>query len=98
MIDDIRPQVSQFSNARPVRPAEESRPAADATSPAKTPRTDSVQISPEARAMAAKAEGGTLSPERVAEIRQKILQGAYDSTEVLQTVARRILGSGDLGL
>jgi hypothetical protein len=37
-----------------------------------------------------------LSPERIANIRQRILEGAYASDAVLETVARRILKSRDL--
>jgi len=35
------------------------------------------------------------SPERIEEIRQKILDGAYNSLENIEQVARRILSSGD---
>ena len=37
-----------------------------------------------------------LDPARLAEIRQRILDGAYDSLETVEQVARRILASGDL--
>lgn len=37
-----------------------------------------------------------LSPERIARIRQRIVDGVYASSGVLETVARRILRSGDL--
>ena len=37
-----------------------------------------------------------LSPERIARIRQRIFDGVYASSAVLETVARRILKSGDL--
>lgn len=61
-----------------------------------TPR-DSVSISPEARALA--DQMGTqspLAPERMAEIRQRILEGAYDTVAVAGEVARRVLASGDV--
>jgi len=35
------------------------------------------------------------SPERIEEIRQRILDGAYNSLENIEQVARRILSSGD---
>ena len=35
-------------------------------------------------------------PARLAEIRQRILDGAYNSLETVERVARRILSSGDL--
>lgn len=37
-----------------------------------------------------------LTPDRIARIRQRILDGAYASDAVLDTVARRLLRSGDL--
>ena len=37
-----------------------------------------------------------LSPERSASIRTRILSGAYDTVEVVDKVAQRILASGDL--
>jgi len=37
-----------------------------------------------------------LSPERVTEIRNRILEGAYESLPMVDQVARRILGSGDV--
>jgi negative regulator of flagellin synthesis FlgM len=64
---------------------------------------DQVQISDAGRALAARAneslEGGAraeLTPERVGEIRQRILEGAYNSLEVVDEVARRMLERGDI--
>jgi hypothetical protein len=37
-----------------------------------------------------------LTPERTAEIRQRILERAYDSPQIVATVARRLLQNGDL--
>ncbi|HEV2148570.1 MAG TPA: hypothetical protein VGR37_14295 [Longimicrobiaceae bacterium] len=37
-----------------------------------------------------------LTPERIAEIRRRIREGAYDSAAVAGEVARRILRRGDL--
>ncbi len=99
MIDDIRPQgvpLGQSSGAQAPRPAERAGESAQSTSPAR--RGDSVQISQEARAKLAEASASGLAPERAAEIRQRILQGAYDTSGVIRAVAERILGSGDLGL
>jgi anti-sigma28 factor (negative regulator of flagellin synthesis) len=64
-------------------------------------RSDRVQISDAGRALAAQAANGAtesegLSPERVDQIRQRILQGAYNSTEVVDQVARRMLERGDI--
>ncbi len=83
----------------PVRD-ESDKPAA---APSKdTPeRNDSVQISEAGRALAGQVSGESaarpgLSAERTAEIRKKILEGAYDSVGIVDEVARRILRSGDL--
>lgn len=37
-----------------------------------------------------------LRPERVAEVRRRIREGAYDSAGVLEEVARRMLARGDV--
>jgi anti-sigma28 factor (negative regulator of flagellin synthesis) len=92
-----------LSNVGPVRSATD-RPAraprereAQAPAAKATPR-DSVQISAEGRARAAEsvAEAPGLSPERAEAIRAKILEGAYNTVEMADEVARRILQSGDL--
>lgn len=64
---------------------------------------DKVQISDAGRALAARetealdAKGrAELTPERVGEIRQRILEGAYNSMEVVDEVARRMLERGDI--
>lgn len=76
-------------------PARAPKPA-DAQPQRTTPR-DSVSISPEARKLAEQAGAeATLSPERAAEIRKKILDGAYNSAEMAGEVAKRILASGDV--
>jgi hypothetical protein len=64
-------------------------------------RTDSVQISDAGRALAQGAGAahhavGGLTPERAADIRQRIRAGAYDSPQVAERVARRMLDSGDV--
>ena len=56
-------------------------------------RRDSVEISDAGRALAG---ASPLSADRVAQVRQRILAGAYNSTEVVDTVARRILQRGDI--
>lgn len=64
-----------------------------ATKPAKS---DSVQISAEGRRMQAQQQGDSLEPDRVAELRNKVLTGAYNTLDVVDQVARRILTRGDL--
>ena len=95
----------------PVTPAQRSAgvaPAGEAGAPpvrpaAVAPRTDSVQISDAGRAKVAQMVGGPaaagraeLTPERVGEIRRRVLERAYDSLGVVDEVARRLLASGDL--
>lgn len=75
-------------NAKPVSPA----------APV-SPRRDSVQISDSARTLAQRAESeerATMDPQRVSEIRQKVYQGAYNTLDVVDQVARRILTRGDI--
>jgi len=62
-------------------------------------RPDQVQISDAGRAMTSLDSGSVdrgLSAERVAEIRHRILEGAYETLPMVDQVARRILGSGDV--
>lgn len=63
---------------------------------------DTVEISEEARARAAEGAAadqipsGTLAPERLAELRRLIMDGAQDSDNVADETMRRIVQSGDL--
>lgn len=60
---------------------------------------DRVEISEEGRALAAAGKQGTtgdLSPERVSELRQRVLAGAYNSVQVVDEIARRMLDRGDI--
>jgi hypothetical protein len=63
-------------------------------------RTDKVEISDAGRALAARETDRTvaagLDPIRASHIRHRVLSGAYDSLDVVDTVARRLLKSGDL--
>jgi hypothetical protein len=52
-----------------------------------------VELSAQGRAL---AEGSSLTPDRIHQIRQNILQGAYDSADVVDKVAQSILKSGDI--
>ncbi len=86
-------------------PARGSTPAARvADEPSSGPATpvaarpkDVLDLSPAARAFVARAEDeGTLSAERMLQIRQRVLDGAYDSPAVLDAVAHKLRQSGDL--
>jgi negative regulator of flagellin synthesis FlgM len=96
--DVLRPAA-----AKPV--GEVKGPAADASSAQPTAsagtsagRSDSVQISDAGRALATSAPSspGSLSAERVAELRKRVLEGAYNSANVVDQVAKRILERGDV--
>lgn len=54
---------------------------------------DSVELSAEG---IARAKDATLTDQRIAQIRQNVLQGAYDSAHVVDQVAKKILASGDV--
>ena len=76
-------------------------PATSPTAPVKRREAppDSVHISDAGRALA--SDGATkstdsLSPERVAQLRRNVLDGAYNSTKMADQVARRMLDSNDV--
>ena len=83
----------------PTTPAKQDG-AAVSTSPASAvaPRKDSVAISDAGRALSkgASSKAGSLTPERVADLRKKVLEGAYNSTPVVDAVAKRLLSTGDV--
>ena len=54
---------------------------------------DSVELSAEGLA---RSKDATLTGQRIAQIRQNVLQGAYDSAHVVDQVAKNILASGDV--
>ncbi len=97
-------------NAGPVRPdsAQSSQPAGVAdgdgvravvATPPSVDRSDKVSISDAGRALAARDGGpdaAALDPSRASQIRDRVLNGAYDTLEVVDAVARRLLRSGDL--
>jgi hypothetical protein len=74
-------------------------PAA-APAPAAINRSDKVEISDAGRALAARETDRTanagLDPARASHIRTRVLSGAYNSLDVVDTVARRLMKSGDL--
>lgn len=71
-----------------------------ASGTASVDRTDKVQISDAGRALAARETDRTvqagLDPIRASHIKHRVLSGAYDALDVVDTVARRLLQSGDL--
>lgn len=63
------------------------------------PKSDSVSLSDAGRSLAARLDQQSqdaFDPERVAELRTKVLNGAYNTLDVVDQVARRILSRGDI--
>ena len=88
-LDSLRPTPASIPAVQ--RPAQEV-----VQSPATKPvKSDSVQISDAGRRMNTE-QASALDPERVAELRTKVLTGAYTTLDVVDQVARRILMRGDL--
>lgn len=99
----INSRVGQPTPAMPAAKIEQSDAArqtpANGTPAVAPDRSDKVQISDAGRALAAKdgaAEGSSLSAERIAQLRQRVLDGAYNSLDVVDEVAKRIMARGDL--
>lgn len=92
------PRVAPSTSAPAEKQGGEAAPAKAA--PVTTPRQDSVAISDAGRALsgsrASTKATSSLTPERVADLRKKVLEGAYNSTHVVDTVAKRLLSTGDV--
>jgi hypothetical protein len=87
----VTPDVSTNA-AKAVREAPKAAPNSGSAPAAPAPRTDRVELSAQGKALSQ----ASLTPERTAQIRQNILQGAYDATHVVSQVAQAILKSGDI--
>jgi anti-sigma28 factor (negative regulator of flagellin synthesis) len=73
------------------------RAAESAQATPERPTQDTVSFSDEARALASgTATRAAASVERVEDVRQRILMGAYNTAEMAGEVAKRILQRGDL--
>ena len=85
----------QSQAARAVRDTSKSvkRDAGTLSRPTPSAPQDSVELSAEGRALGI---ASALSADRVHHIRQRILSGAYESLDVIDTVARQILQRGDV--
>ena len=87
---------------RPDRPRDpqsvgDARESRGARTPSQMERLDRVEISDAGRARAGRLEPVDRgNSQRLAEIRQRVLRGAYDADTVAGEVARRILDRGDL--
>lgn len=95
--DALRPDRAAIP-ATPVAPANaEGQATISPVAPVR--KADSVELSDSGRSMAKRLnveERAALDPERTAELRRKVLEGAYNTLDVVDQVARRILQRGDL--
>ena len=93
-------EILRSDQARELQRSALNRQKQNATQPSSpVDRGDKVQISDAGRALAAQAAsdaGGELTPERISEIRDRIMSGAYHSLEIVDQVARKMLESGDI--
>ena len=96
--DPIRPAVQTPATKVDQSENRGGAPAPASSGSARPARGDSVQISDAARAALAgtSSAGGPLTPERTAELRKKVLEGAYNSLNVVDHVAKRIIERGDV--
>lgn len=101
-IHEIRPDPPR-SVPEPASRATESDRVAGVQPARRVEWTDRIEISQDARRLAeATASDGPdqavdgLAPERVAEIRERIRSGFYDSPAVAERVARRMIEWGDI--
>jgi hypothetical protein len=92
----LSPDVAQ--STQPVDGGERATVNPVVPTPSSSDRSDKVQISDAGRALAARGsdKAVNLDPVRSADVRRRILSGAYDTVEVVDAVARRLLASGDL--
>lgn len=92
---DATTQTANVTQTEPVQPTGAGSPSSGAGGE----RSDKVEISDAGRALAARdgVDGSsTVDSTRASEIRGRILSGAYNTLDVVDSVARRILDSGDL--
>ena len=73
------------------------RPTENVATAPERPKQDTVSFSDEARALASgSSTRAAASSERVEDVRQRVLLGAYNTAEMAGEVAKRILQRGDL--
>lgn len=87
-----RPDRSREVTIQPVGPRERE----GKRTPAQIEKFDRVEISDAGRARASKLEPTSAATnERLAEVRRRVLSGAYSTDAVVGEVARRIIDRGD---
>ncbi|MGH7505482.1 MAG: hypothetical protein ACRELX_07510 [Longimicrobiales bacterium] len=99
-VRDIRPEPVGPGHATPVNPVRGVPDRQDAPqAPEARDREDLVEISDEARALAAQGEPAaatSLGAERLLALRRWVQSGGYDAPEVTDRVARRLIELGDV--
>ena len=92
----LRPDTTRASQAADTAESDAIRSVTQ--TPSSADRSDKVSISDAGRALAARDGGDSVSldPARASLIRDRVLSGAYDTLEVVDAVARRLLDSGDI--
>ena len=96
-IRDIRSDMPGAAPIQPVRAVHDRGGAQNA--PEARDRDDLVEISEEARALAAREEvtpEPSLGEERILELRRWIQAGGYDAPEVIDQIARRLIERGEV--
>ena len=89
----VRPERSRKPEAPHILPVDKRRK----DEPARLERPDRVEISAAGRAKATRvAPVAPESADRLAQIRRRVLEGAYNLDAVVADVARKIAKSGDL--
>lgn len=102
-IERIRPDPLQPPEPRPARGpyGPEGEGPAPVRGAEAAGRVDRVEISAEGRLLAAQLDApqsDTMAPARVEAIRKRIVEGVYDTPEVIENVARKLIERGDLEL
>ena len=92
----LRPTVTTPAGGVQGTPADAPKAQPNSGSSSGARGSDSVQISDAGRALSGTSGSNSLSADRVAELRKRVLEGAYNSTHVVDQVAKRILERGDV--
>lgn len=95
-----KPRILPYEEGAKILPIGDAKiqPAGGSkATPSRVERLDRVEISDAGRARASKVEPvSTGRADRIAEIRRRVLEGAYNADAVVADVARRILDRGDV--
>jgi len=92
----VRPEPTRSSQSADAAETDAIRSVP--STPSSADRSDKVSISEAGRALAARkggADRASFDPSRASQIRDRVLSGAYNTPEVVDALARRLLDSGD---